>query len=124
MFGERLRKLRSEKKRNQEEMANYLGITRQGYGNYEKENTEPDQKTLNMLADYFDVSTDYLLGRTDNRQPIDEKKEDSEIFVSFIHGKKTIDLEDEEELEMLEQQLQIFREYRDRKRKEREQQDK
>ncbi|MBH5316716.1 helix-turn-helix transcriptional regulator [Paenibacillus sp. GSMTC-2017] len=69
MLPDRLRNLRLDKKKTQKDMADFLGITRQGYGNYESGKTEPDQKTINALADYFNTSIDYLYGRSDNVQP-------------------------------------------------------
>lgn len=65
----RLRKLRTEHKRSQQDVADFLGITRQGYGSYESGKTEPDHDTLIRIADYFEVSTDYLVGRSIARSP-------------------------------------------------------
>lgn len=50
-------------------MAEMLGITRQAYGHYESGKREPDFVTLEKLATFFNVSTDYLLGRVDNPDP-------------------------------------------------------
>ncbi len=47
-------------------MADFLGITRQAYSKYENGQSEPDIETINKLADFFDVTTDYLLGRVDD----------------------------------------------------------
>ncbi|GKU78553.1 helix-turn-helix transcriptional regulator [Paenibacillus sp. L3-i20] len=69
MLSDRLRNLRLDMKKTQKDMADFLGITRQGYGNYENGKTEPDQKTINALADYFNTTIDYLYGRSDNFQP-------------------------------------------------------
>lgn len=66
MFSERLKQLRKLKKLTHEYMANLLGMTRQGYGNYENGKREPDQETLEKLADFFETSVDYLLGRTND----------------------------------------------------------
>lgn len=67
LFAERLKKLRLLRNLTQEDVANHLGITRQGYGHYESTNVkhEPDHETTKMIADLFGVTTDYLLGRTD-----------------------------------------------------------
>ncbi|MCL2828405.1 MAG: helix-turn-helix domain-containing protein [Oscillospiraceae bacterium] len=46
-------------------MAEILGITERSYQRYEAERN-PNNETLIKLADFFDVSTDYLLGRSDN----------------------------------------------------------
>lgn len=59
----RLRELRKARKLTQEEMAEMLEVARTTYANYEQGTREPDNKTLNKLADYFQVSSDYLLGR-------------------------------------------------------------
>lgn len=73
MFSERLKKLRTSKKLTQEYMANLLGITRQGYAKYEKSEAQPDFATLEKLASFFEVSTDYLLGRTENPKQLNSK---------------------------------------------------
>lgn len=60
---DKLRALRKEKKLTQGEMADILEVARTTYANYEQGTREPDNKILNKLADYFQVSSDYLLGR-------------------------------------------------------------
>lgn len=52
----------------QQEMADFLGITRQGYGKYENGGSQPSFEMLEVIADYFDVTTDYLLGRSDKKE--------------------------------------------------------
>lgn len=61
-FGDKLEKLRVAKRLTQQQMADLLGITRQGYGNYESGKRQPDIDTLKKLASFFDVSADYLFG--------------------------------------------------------------
>lgn len=56
-----LKALRKGKGVTQQEMADYLGITRQAYCNYEAGKRSPDNGTLFKLAEYFDVSLDFLL---------------------------------------------------------------
>lgn len=70
MYPGRLRRLRENAKKTQKEVAMFLGITRQGYGNYENGITEPDNVTLTKLADYFEVSIDYLVGRVRNTEQV------------------------------------------------------
>lgn len=65
----RLRELRQEKKLSQADVAEFLQISRQAYNFYETGKREPDNETLQKLASFFNVSTDYLLGRTDERNP-------------------------------------------------------
>lgn len=63
-FGEFLAELRKEKGYLQKEVAAYLNVTVATISNYEKGVHTPDLDTLGKLADFYDVSTDYLLQRT------------------------------------------------------------
>lgn len=62
----RLKELRKQKKVNQTEIAKYLNTTQVTYGRYELETSEPNIETLTKLADYYNVSLDYLVGRDFN----------------------------------------------------------
>lgn len=64
---ERMRTLRIEKGFKQREMAEQLGISVRTYQYYESGGHRPDYEMLFALADVFDVSIDYLLGRSDLR---------------------------------------------------------
>lgn len=66
VFALRLRQLRQERKLRQKDIAQKLGITESAYGYYEQGRREPTYETLQQLADYFEVTTDYLLGRVDH----------------------------------------------------------
>lgn len=66
MFVSRLENLRSSRKLTQKEIAGKLGIARTTYSGYENGTREPDHEMLQKMADLFDVSVDYLLGRTNN----------------------------------------------------------
>lgn len=61
----RLKDLRESRRIYQREMAEMLGLSMRGYQSYETNTSEPKLETLVFLADYFNVSVDYLLGRTD-----------------------------------------------------------
>ena len=63
--GKRIAQLRTNAGLTQEQLAKYLHITRSRLAHYENDRREPDHQVLRMLADYFDVSADYLLGITD-----------------------------------------------------------
>lgn len=68
-FAERLRSLRTEKKLSQNDLARVFGFqSKSTITNYEGNLRTPDNKTLTRIAKYFDVSTDYLLGLTDNKK--------------------------------------------------------
>ncbi len=64
-LGERLKELRTEKGMTQKELAEALGINSVTYLHYEKSQREPPLSLLVEMAEYFDVTTDYLLGKTD-----------------------------------------------------------
>lgn len=63
-FAERLAELRTFSGIYQKELAGYLNVSIGTVSNYEKGIHQPDLETLCKLADYYGVSTDYLLGRT------------------------------------------------------------
>lgn len=65
MFSKRLKILRQEKKISQVELGKVLSLSKQTISSYENGGSYPNPETLSTLADYFDVSTDYLLGRTE-----------------------------------------------------------
>lgn len=91
MFGTRLAALRKQKKLSQYELAEKLGFSRGKLANYEQGTREPDYETLKFLANFFDVSIDYLLGNSDSRELSDEEE-----FQNFI---------EDPELEMWYKQL-------------------
>lgn len=62
----RLRELRLDHEKTQAELALFLGTSRQVYANYENGINEPSLDTLARLADFFECSIDYLLGREDD----------------------------------------------------------
>lgn len=65
-FAERLQKARQQKKLLQKDVAKYLNMTERSYQHYEGGTRRPNYEILVAIADYLDVTTDYLLGRTDN----------------------------------------------------------
>ncbi|MBR1530011.1 MAG: helix-turn-helix transcriptional regulator [Oscillospiraceae bacterium] len=62
-MSEILRELRTSKKATQSDIAKMLGLTTNAYQSYERGTSEPSCKTLRILADFYDVTVDYLLGR-------------------------------------------------------------
>lgn len=65
-IGDRIAQLRENRKLTQEELAKSLGISRASLSHYEKNRREPDFTVLEKIADYFQVSVDYLIGRTND----------------------------------------------------------
>ena len=64
MFSNTLRKLRKENKLSQAELGKILNLAQRTISSYENGERFPDEITLNNIANYFNVSMDYLLGRT------------------------------------------------------------
>ncbi len=74
----------------QEEIASYLGITKGTYSKYENGELPINSDTLKKLAEYLNVSTDYLLGYIDYPLPLSKVawlKELTEDDIDFIMGK-------------------------------------
>jgi transcriptional regulator, XRE family len=63
-----LKELRKSRKLLQKDLARYLQVAESTYSYWEQGKFEPDTETLKKLADYFDVSVDYLLGRAENKE--------------------------------------------------------
>lgn len=67
MMGQRLRELRMERKLPQKELAEILDVTLRHYQRVEHGEINLSVLTLCTLADYYGVTTDYLLGRSETR---------------------------------------------------------
>lgn len=68
MISKRLRELRETNNFLQKDVAKFLNITTSAYGYYEQGKRNPDIETISKLADFFNVSADYLLGRTNKKR--------------------------------------------------------
>lgn len=63
----RIKQLREELNLNQEDLGKVIGVTSQAIGLYENEKRKLDTETAAIIADYFNVSIDYLMCKTDTR---------------------------------------------------------
>lgn len=93
-FKDRLIKLRKELNLTQEELAQKIGYTRTAISAWEIGRNEPSNADIIKLAEYFGVSTDYLLGKTDIRNIEEDFK--------FAYHKETEGLSEDEIKEALE----------------------
>lgn len=84
MLSTRLKALRIEKKLTQKQLAEKINVTHVSISGYESGNRSPDTDTLQRLADYFEVSTDYLLGRTNIPAPTPQEKDEA-AFQAFAN---------------------------------------
>lgn len=69
VFKDRLKGLREDRDLTQDQIADVLSITRSAVANYENGIREPDMALLVKISDYFNVSLDYLLCRTNKMEP-------------------------------------------------------
>ncbi|TMV47491.1 helix-turn-helix transcriptional regulator [Paenibacillus mesophilus] len=68
--GDRIAQLREKRSLTQEELSSKLGISRAALSHYETNRREPDYETLRNIANFFDITLDYLLGRTNDPQTV------------------------------------------------------
>ncbi len=89
IFSQRVKQLRLSKGVSQQQVADALGITKPGYQNYEYGRKTPSFAVLPLLADFFDVSTDYLLGRSDDPHLPRMDDETRSLFLALKALKET-----------------------------------
>lgn len=103
-FANVLRLLRTEKNMSQQELADALKISKSAINMYERGERQPNFETLELIADYFNVDTDYLLGRTnktsrviypntlaahfDGEDYTEEELEEIRQFAEFVKNKR------------------------------------
>lgn len=87
-FKHRLKELRKQKNLSQDQLSEALDIPSSSLRRYETRGELPKRERLELIADYFSVSIDYLLGRTDNPEQI--LSEPSRVLID------SLDLTDEE----------------------------
>ena len=87
-FGELVAELRNDRGLTQRELGAILHVSTATVSNYENGNHYPDVERLIAIANYFDVTVDYLLGRTSLNITLDELKEE------LVFGKNVLDVAD------------------------------
>lgn len=83
-FGAKLLALRKQKQVSQAEAASYLGLTVAAYQNYKAGRREAGYETISKLAVYYNVSTDYLLGREQSYQDTSIDTDKIETYLESI----------------------------------------
>lgn len=106
----RLKQLREENNLSQLDLANKLNMSQQAISAYEKGAREPDIDTIKKISDFFNVSTDYLLGKSDIRNPEELKK----VPFANAGGLNTDGLDDEDLLE-LQKQIDYIKKLKEKK---------
>lgn len=102
-LGKRLKSLREREGLSQKRAAEIFGLTNTQLSRYENDIHSPDPELLRKLSEYYHVSTDYILGVSDN--PNSKGENFSTAFYDFENIT-------EEEKEFLDEQLEIFRKFR------------
>lgn len=120
MFPDRLAKIRKERKLTHQNMADHLGITRQGYGYYEKGTREPDLKTLQKIADILETTTDYLLGRTEETFPSSVSDENNQLSSNFTYFGGIKEVLTDEEAARMKEELEMYRALKEKRMREKE----
>lgn len=124
MIGKRLKSLREDIGLTQLDVAEFLRVSRTTYTQYETEKSEPDLATVSKLSGFFNVSVDYLLGRTDYRvadSPAPYRKQIPGDSVTTAQGRRIIDSLaradslDNDDYDMIAAQVEKLIEYAEKK---------
>lgn len=99
VLGQRLKSLRDDMKNEnskftQSFIANLIGVARTTYTAYENGTKQPPMETVNKIADVFGVTTDYLYGRTDSKQPEFSSNEKKDIAKQMEEIRKDLESQD------------------------------
>ena len=109
-YGAIFKSLRTEKKLSQQELAAHMQINRSTYARYETSQTQPDFDTLFKLATFYDVSIDYLLGYSDEKNTYANITPTQKTILDFFENSPSLSF-DEGEAETLQKVLQDVETY-------------
>lgn len=106
ILGKRLKELRVKHDKKQEEVANAIEISRARYSHYENNHVEPDIDILKKLANFYKVTTDYLVGYSDSPgstqdEELEELLNDPNTQLMFHDWKNMSDEERKEAIDMI-----------------------
>ena len=100
MISNRLKELRQEKDLLQKDVSTYLNISTSAYGFYEQGKRTPDSEMMKKLSEFFNVSLDYLLGKTDIRESADDILNGKEPTIALHSDYQYDELPDEAKKEI------------------------
>lgn len=89
-FPDILKALRKRENLNQSELANAIGVSRSAIGMYESGQREPDFETMEAIADYFNVSMDYLHGKSEQKETPAADSDETLMFALYGADNKDI----------------------------------
>lgn len=117
MFALKLKELRENLGLSQRALAVKLGVSQSTVGMWESSQREPNFKTIEELANFFDVTTDYLLGRTDNKKTVVDDDIGYDDFTYAMHNESK-ELTDEDKEMLLDMARMLKKRINERKSKE------
>lgn len=106
-LGSRIRELRKSKQMTQEELGKVLKVSKVSISGYENGTREPDTQGLSTLANFFDVSTDYLLGNTNNKHTISSPESDDILTMYKIDTRGLT----EDEIDDMREELEEYNDF-------------
>lgn len=98
-----LRKLRTERKVSQQQLADVIGTSQQSINKYENHNVEPDISTLIKLSDYFHTTVDYLVGHVfcPMEEDLSEELELSKEELSLVRDFRKLSKEEQDSIYLI-----------------------
>lgn len=112
MFQVRLKELREKARYSQYTFADAFGVAQSTVGNWEAGKREPNFETVQRLSDFFNVTTDYLLGKSDNPNPQAQGEVPLVEGLEFAFFQDYMELDDEDRSvlnDMAERMLKLKR---------------
>lgn len=88
-----LKKLRSEHKISQQQLADVIGVSQQSINKYENHNIEPDIETLKTMAKFFNTTIDYLVGYEEDKTEFNHTQELLRLFNLMTAEQQSIFIE-------------------------------
>lgn len=84
VFSTRLKELRNKANLSQQELSKIIGISKSSINMYERGEREPGLETVGAFADYFDVQTDYLLGKHDDKRSLKDGRRHNRLMLQTV----------------------------------------
>ncbi len=96
-----LKQLRKAKKISQQQLADVIGVSQQSINKYENHNVEPDIRTLIALAEYFDTSVDFIVGKGETEREACASFELSPDEAFIINRYRMLDKDEKESIRLI-----------------------
>ena len=101
IFSTRLKELRNKASLSQQELSKIIGISKSSINMYERGEREPGLETVGAFADFFDVQTDYLLGKHDDKRSLKDGKKYNRCIIQIVENYRHLHGYDKEQMEEL-----------------------